>query len=172
MHTGSGLAPSAAMNSSASAPRSIPPIPITGRSTDSATERTCSTAIALTAGPESPPLRLALVNDYEIVLVGLAHLFDRYQDRVTIVEIDPDAELPVHSHENEQLGMVVRGSMRFRIGDEERDLGPGGMWRIPPNTPHSARAGPDGAVALDVFTPTRDDWKSLETEEPRRPTWL
>jgi quercetin dioxygenase-like cupin family protein len=95
-------------------------------------------------------------------------------ERITfaIVEIDPDSDLPVHHHENEQLGMVVRGSMTFRVGDEERDLGPGGMWRIPPNTPHSARAGQDGAIALDVFTPTRDDWKSLETEEPRRPTWL
>ena len=94
-------------------------------------------------------------------------------ERITfaIVEIDAGADLPVHHHENEQLGMVVRGTMTFRVGDEERDLAPGGMWRIPPNTPHSARAGPDGAVALDVFTPTRGDWRALETEEPRLPTW-
>jgi DNA-binding NarL/FixJ family response regulator len=34
------------------------------------------------------PIRLALVNDYEIVLVGVAHMFDLYQDRVAIAEID------------------------------------------------------------------------------------
>ena len=106
-------------------------------------------------------------------------LFDGYLaravhgDRITfaIVEIDPGSPLPEHQHENEQLGMVLRGSMTFRIGDEERTLGPGGTWSIPPNTPHSATAGPDGAVALDVFAPTRDDWKALAAEEPRPPRY-
>jgi quercetin dioxygenase-like cupin family protein len=94
-------------------------------------------------------------------------------ERITfaIVEIDPDSPLPEHRHENEQLGMVIRGSMRFRIGDEERELGPGDTWNIPPNTPHSASAGPDGAIALDVFTPTRDDWKVLDAQERRVPRW-
>jgi quercetin dioxygenase-like cupin family protein len=106
-------------------------------------------------------------------------LFDGYLaralhgDRITlaIVEIEPDAGLPEHNHENEQLGMVLRGSLTFRVGDEERTLSAGGTWRIPSNTPHSARAGPDGAVALDVFTPTRTDWKSLPEEERRSPLW-
>jgi quercetin dioxygenase-like cupin family protein len=88
-----------------------------------------------------------------------------------IVEIDPDSPLPEHYHENEQLGMVLRGSMTFRIGDEERELVPGDTWRIPPNTPHSATAGPDGAIALDVFAPTRDDWKALDAAQPRPPIW-
>jgi unsaturated pyranuronate lyase len=90
---------------------------------------------------------------------------------VAIVEIDPGAPLPEHHHANEQLGMVLHGSLMFRVGDEERELGPGGMWRIESNTPHSATGGPGGAIALDVFTPTRDDWKGLEAQEPRRPRW-
>lgn len=94
-------------------------------------------------------------------------------ERITlaVVEIEPGAALPEHDHENEQLGTIIRGSMTFRIGNEERELGPGGMWRIPPNTPHSATAGPDGAIALDVFTPTRDDWKALDAQELRTPSW-
>src|SRR5262245_12279304 len=85
-------------------------------------------------------------------------------ERITlaVVEVDPGAALPEHHHANEQLGMVLRGTMRFRIGDEEQELGPGQTWRIPPDVPHSAVAGPDGAVALDVFTPTRDDWTAIE----------
>lgn len=36
------------------------------------------------------PVRLALVDDYEVVLVGLAHMFDRYADRIQIVQLAPD----------------------------------------------------------------------------------
>ena len=94
-------------------------------------------------------------------------------DRITlaIVEIEPNADLPEHQHENEQLGMVLSGSMTFCVGDEERALVAGGTWRIPANTPHSARAGRDGAVVLDVFTPTRDDWKELPADARRTPLW-
>ena len=34
------------------------------------------------------PIVLALVDDYEIVLAGLARMFDQYQDRIVIAEID------------------------------------------------------------------------------------
>jgi quercetin dioxygenase-like cupin family protein len=94
-------------------------------------------------------------------------------ERITmaVVEIDPGAELPEHHHDNEQLGLVIRGSLAFRIGDEERELGPGGIWRIPSDVPHSARGGPEGAVVVDVFSPPRDDWKSLEAATSRATRW-
>ena len=88
-----------------------------------------------------------------------------------IVEIEPGAALPEHRHENEQLGMVLRGSVTFRVGDEERELAPGGVWRIPPNAPHSASGGPGGAVVLDVFAPPREDWKPIGADEPRPPSF-
>lgn len=37
---------------------------------------------------------VALVNDYDVVLTGVAHMLDRYRDRVVIAEID--ANRPVH----------------------------------------------------------------------------
>jgi len=36
----------------------------------------------------SRPITLALVDDYEIVLTGLAHMFDQYRDRIVVAEID------------------------------------------------------------------------------------
>ena len=45
--------------------------------------------------PDGAPIRLALVDDYEVVLVGVAHMFDEYRDRVEVVEID--AREPVTS---------------------------------------------------------------------------
>ena len=94
-------------------------------------------------------------------------------ERITlaVVELDPGAVVAEHAHENEQLGIVLHGSMTFRVGDEERELGPGDTWTIPANTPHEAVAGREGVVVIDVFAPPRDDWEALEPLEPRPPRW-
>jgi quercetin dioxygenase-like cupin family protein len=88
-----------------------------------------------------------------------------------VVELDPGSVVAEHSHENEQLGIVLAGSVRFRVGEEVRELGPGGAWRIPPNTPHEVHTGPEGAVVIDVFAPVREDWRAVERAEPRPPRW-
>ena len=66
-------------------------------------------------------------------------------DRITLAvfELDPGSVIAEHSHENEQLGMVIRGSLASRVASEVRELGPGGTWRIPPNTPHEVHTGPE-----------------------------
>jgi DNA-binding NarL/FixJ family response regulator len=42
----------------------------------------------VTSAEARSPIRIALVDDYDIVLVGLAHMFDTYRDRIVVVEID------------------------------------------------------------------------------------
>ena len=81
-------------------------------------------------------------------------------ERITmaVVELEPGAVVAEHSHENEQLGIVLKGELTLRVGDEERTLGPDETWCIAPNAVHSGHAGPDGAVVLDVFSPPRSDW--------------
>ncbi|MCV0402884.1 MAG: cupin domain-containing protein [Chloroflexi bacterium] len=88
-----------------------------------------------------------------------------------MVELDPDAVVPEHTHASEQNGMVLTGRMTFRIADEERELGPGGTWRILGDVPHSAVAGPDGAVVIDVFSPIRTDWDELPALPVDAPRW-
>ena len=90
---------------------------------------------------------------------------------LAVVELDPNAVVPEHRHENEQLGMVISGSLEFRIGEETRELGPGETWTIPSNVPHEVTAGPEGAVVIDVFAPVRADWRSLDLAETREPRW-
>ena len=94
-------------------------------------------------------------------------------ERITlgVVELDPNTVVPEHRHETEQLGMVLSGSLSFRVGDESRELGPGGTWCIPANVAHDVVTGPDGAVVLDVFVPPRDDWSAFEPQAPRTPRW-
>ncbi len=94
-------------------------------------------------------------------------------ERITlgVVELDPNSIVPEHSHENEQLGIVLAGSVSFRVGGESRELGPGGTWCIPANTPHEVTTGPEGAVVIDVFAPTRDDWSAFDPQPSRAPRW-
>jgi quercetin dioxygenase-like cupin family protein len=88
-----------------------------------------------------------------------------------IVELDANAVVPEHRHDHEQLGMVLQGSLEFRVGEETRQLGPGGMWRIPSNVPHDVRVGPEGAVVIDVFAPVRQDWGAVEPAAAQSPRW-
>ena len=94
-------------------------------------------------------------------------------DRITlgVIELDANSVVPEHSHEHEQLGICLSGSLVFRVGDESRELGPGETWSIPANVPHEVHVGPAGAVVLDVFAPTRDDWREASNADTRPPRW-
>jgi DNA-binding NarL/FixJ family response regulator len=41
----------------------------------------------------SPPARIALVNDYDVVVLGLAAILEPYRDRLVIAEIDTNEEV-------------------------------------------------------------------------------
>lgn len=92
-------------------------------------------------------------------------------ERITMafVELAPGTEVPGHQHEAEQLGFVIEGRLRFTVGDEVMDLGPGGTWRIPSGVYHQAAAGPDGARVIDVFSPPRSDWDGLPSSPAEQP---
>lgn len=66
--------------------------------------------------------------------------------------------VPVHSHHNEQISMVEKGSLKFVLAGREQIVKAGEVLRIPPNVPHSAEAMED-SVAVDLFSPPREDWK-------------
>jgi unsaturated pyranuronate lyase len=85
---------------------------------------------------------------------------------LTFVELAPNAVVPEHQHPNEQTGLLLRGSLTFRIGDETKELRPGSMWVIPGDTPHQVTAGPDGAGLAELFAPPRADWAGLERRAP------
>ena len=90
---------------------------------------------------------------------------------LSVVELDPGVHIPEHSHANEQLGVLVSGSLAFRAGAETVEAAPGTVWAIPGGVPHEVTAGPDGAVVVEVFAPRRDDWAAAERTQPARPRW-
>ena len=72
-------------------------------------------------------------------------------------ELAKGALVPEHSHHNEQISMIERGTMRFVLAGEEKIVKSGDMLRIPPHVPHSAEALED-SIAVDLFSPRREDW--------------
>jgi quercetin dioxygenase-like cupin family protein len=90
---------------------------------------------------------------------------------MAVVELAPGAVAAEHAHPNEQLGIVLSGTMTFRIGEETREIGPGTTYDIPADVPHMATAGPDGCVVMDIFAPPRHDWDRFESQEPSPPLW-
>jgi quercetin dioxygenase-like cupin family protein len=89
------------------------------------------------------------------------------QMTIARLNIRKDAVVPVHSHINEQVANVERGSLLFHIGGVDQVVGPGESLVIPPNVPHGVVALED-TVVTDVFTPRREDWISGDDAYLRR----
>jgi quercetin dioxygenase-like cupin family protein len=80
---------------------------------------------------------------------------------LNLVELDPGAVVPEHSHPHEQLGIGISGLIVMQIDGEEHPMGPMDAMHIPSGVAHGAYAGPEGAVVLDVFVPVREDFRAL-----------
>jgi quercetin dioxygenase-like cupin family protein len=67
------------------------------------------------------------------------------------------AIVPTHSHVNEQITTMEKGSMLFVTPTEKIVVRAGESLCIPPNVPHSVESLED-CVAVDIFSPVREDW--------------
>ena len=78
---------------------------------------------------------------------------------MSFVRLAPGAVVPPHSHPHEQMGMLLEGELEFTLGDETKHLKVGDLWCVPGNVVHTVIAGPNGAYALDIFSPPREEYK-------------
>ncbi len=77
---------------------------------------------------------------------------------ISVVDLDPEALVPDHSHPNEQAGVMLSGELSMTINGETRELAPGDAYLIPGGMRHAALAGAKGARVFDVFSPVREDY--------------
>ena len=77
---------------------------------------------------------------------------------LSLAELEPRSVVERHAHPHEQVGIVLQGRATFTIGDEEKTLGPGELFRIPGGVPHKVVALDEPFRALDVFTPVREEY--------------
>jgi quercetin dioxygenase-like cupin family protein len=78
---------------------------------------------------------------------------------LNMIEFEPGAVVPLHSHPHEQLGLVLRGMQALVVEGVAHELGPMEGYVLPGGVEHSAYCGPDGALVLDVFQPVREDYR-------------
>jgi quercetin dioxygenase-like cupin family protein len=80
-------------------------------------------------------------------------------DAMTVarLELNKGCAVPEHSHHNEQISTLEKGRVKFVLGGEEIIVNAGETLHIPANVPHSAEALED-SVAVDLFSPRREDW--------------
>lgn len=77
---------------------------------------------------------------------------------LTYFELAPETVFPEHSHEAEQVTMVLEGELTFRCGEETFTLGPGEVVAIPSEVRHSAATGNMPCKAVDAWSPPRADF--------------
>ena len=79
---------------------------------------------------------------------------------VAHVYLEKGAIVPEHSHHNEQLTYVLKGKLRFWVGEDFAqvvDVGEGEILHLPSNVPHRAEA-LEETLDVDIFNPPRQDW--------------
>ncbi len=82
-------------------------------------------------------------------------------DEVMLCEffLERGAVVPLHSHDNDQVGYVVYGRLEMTIGGQTRVLQPGDSYAIPGGIQHTARAEVDTLI-IDCFSPPRADYRT------------
>jgi quercetin dioxygenase-like cupin family protein len=76
-----------------------------------------------------------------------------------MVTMEPGAVMPSHHHPHEQMGLLVEGSMELAISDEICPLSGKAMYLVPAMAMHASKAGPNGAVVIEAFSPPREEYK-------------
>ena len=77
---------------------------------------------------------------------------------ISVVRVEPNAKGTLHSHPQEQWGLLIRGSATRLQGDDNFEVREGDFWRTPGDVLHGVIGGPDGAIILDVFAPPRAEY--------------
>ncbi len=77
---------------------------------------------------------------------------------LTYFEMAPDTQFPEHSHEAEQITLVLEGELTFTYEGKTVTLKPGEVIAIPSNVKHSAKTGSMPCKAVDAWSPVRREY--------------
>lgn len=76
-----------------------------------------------------------------------------------VVDLEPHSVVEEHSHPHEQVGLWLAGKAIFYIGDEQKTVQAGDMYRIPGNVRHKVVVLDEPARAIDIFCPVREEYR-------------
>lgn len=82
------------------------------------------------------------------------------------VRYEPDTVAPLHSHEEEQITVVIEGELEFDLAGDRRTMRPGMAVVVPPGVPHGARTHDTSCLEIDIFHPPRRALLELLRQSP------
>lgn len=97
------------------------------------------------------------------------HSFTTAQATVSRYTFEPGATFPRHRHPQEQITMIVQGSVEMVIGDGSSPLRAGEWSVVGPDVEHGITAGAEGAEFLAIVAPPRsgsDEYEIRTGAEP------
>ncbi|MBI5056658.1 MAG: cupin domain-containing protein [Nitrospirae bacterium] len=77
---------------------------------------------------------------------------------LTYFEMEPDTKFPEHSHEAEQITLILEGELTFAYEGKTVALKSGEVIAIPSNIIHSASTGSKPCRAVDAWSPVRKEF--------------
>ncbi|MBE0619713.1 MAG: cupin domain-containing protein [Burkholderiales bacterium] len=78
---------------------------------------------------------------------------------LSVVRVDPHATGSIHSHPEEQWGVLLEGRCTRIQNGEEVEATAGDFWHTPGGVSHGVRTKEEGAVILDIFSPPRAEYR-------------
>jgi len=87
----------------------------------------------------------------------------------SFIEVPPGAVFPLHSHDAEQILIILEGEEHHVIDGVEFIMKPGDVAIHPSGVLHGGHPGPNGFKGIDIFTPPRDSHVDLMREQGTMP---
>jgi gluconolactonase len=118
------------------------------------------------AFPIAPTVRPGVVGDlYDIQFTELqpganSRLIGGHGAQMSFLQMSPGMTFAAHLHPEEQLMIVLRGSIEELILDGTAPMGKSDLLYLPGTMVHGGKVGDTGCDVLDVFFPPRPDYES------------
>ncbi|MBM3264114.1 MAG: cupin domain-containing protein [candidate division Zixibacteria bacterium] len=79
--------------------------------------------------------------------------------QMSFVSLAPGSQVPMHRHPHEQIGVVMEGSFDLVVDGQRKTLGKGDTYVIPGGVEHGVVEVKTPSVALDIFSPPREEYR-------------
>jgi quercetin dioxygenase-like cupin family protein len=88
-----------------------------------------------------------------------ARIFPGERVMLSVVRVEPNSRGTIHSHPEEQWGVLLEGQCTRIQNGEEVEAVAGNFWYTPGGASHGVRTDAMSAVILDIFSPPRAEYR-------------
>ena len=113
--------------------------------------------------PTVPPGMVGDLHDVQFTELqpgANSRLIGGHGAQLSFLQMNPGMEFAAHLHPEEQLMIVLRGSIEELILDGKAAMAKGDLLYLPGTMVHGGRVGDTGCDVLDVFFPPRPDYEA------------